>query len=435
VDIKTVTQATREAEKIAVSAILRGSLNPHDASFTGMEFSSPDYRNIVLGSLVLTQDGSDVDLLSLSNYLAVNSPPEETPASPTVLANLAQMPIPANIRPAIQLIHTNKARTKLMELSANITAWADDESDPPSQIIDRVETSLDGIRKNLGQKVSNRQHLSQIAEEVVQQYNDMAEGVSHNIPTGWRKIDDIMSGGGAPGDTWLVGALTGNGKSAMALEMAKHQSRRGIPSLIFSREMRNSENFKRIHVGEADIANWLIRPQMNPEVHRKLLSTVGKVSNHNIWLDDKSATIPEIKREARESVEIDGVRVVYVDYLQLVSASDKATRAEEVAYCSRELKRLAMDLNVWIIILAQYNRQAAYSGEIGNHSFSDSGQIEKDASVILHLSLDKVEDPTRIPKWRGARIVVGKARNAPHTALNFRYRGETFTFEDASIDD
>ncbi len=147
-------------------------------------------------------------------------------------------------------------------------------------------------------------------------------------------------------------------------------------------------------------------------------------------IDSTSATIEAICRSIESAVENQGIKAAYIDYVQLLSSDKKTNRSTEVAYCSQRLKETAMKLGIWILNLAQYNRLAMYNGEAENHSFADSGQIEKDASIVLHLSLEKIPDGLPIPKWRKASIRVGKARNAPPQTIEMVFRGETFMFAD-----
>src|SRR5574343_5079 len=110
--------AVREAEKIAVAAILSNTTSAVDCDFTGLEFSTPEYQKIILAVLDLTKDGNDLDLIQLSDYLHTHKADyKEVTPNPQVLAQMAQYKIPPNIRPMVQLIHSNKARVDLAKLA------------------------------------------------------------------------------------------------------------------------------------------------------------------------------------------------------------------------------------------------------------------------------------------------------------------------------
>jgi len=435
--MENINIAVREAEKAIITAILNNHVKPADTGLIGTEFNIPDFREIFLGAKDLLQEHSDIDFVSLSNYLQQKkSEANPNPPSPSVLANLAVQKVSLNLRPCIDLLNQISARSKLKDLFTQAATWADDLTESPTEIIARTETLLNPIRDLLGSKESAIKHISEIQPLAQMIYDELLSGISHNIPTGLTIIDSVTGGGGAPGDVWVIGAFTGGGKSSLALFMARHQSSIGINSLIISREMLDLENFKRLHCAESGVPNWRIKPKMGTEIYQTLTNSIDQVSSQRIWLDSKSSDMASISASIREAVKNFGVKVIYVDYLQLLEGikGTKMTRADEVAYCSRTLKRLAMETETFVVSLAQYNRMASYAGQAENHSFAESSAIEKDASITLHLELEKMElKPGEYPpKWRKATIRIGKGRNAPQTQTEIWYRGETFTFSNES---
>lgn len=429
-DVLQVNPAVRDAERIIVTAILNNHIRADECDLTGLEFTNAEYQKIVLAALDLTQDGSLVDFITLSNYLATHKGDyKEITPNPTVLAGLAQMELPANIQPSIGLVQSNKARADLLTLASNLKEWTKDYTEHPTNIIDRTADVLDRVRGIVGRKATNYKHLSEIAPAVRKEYDDFLAGVSNNIPIGIPDIDNITSGGGAAGDLWVIGAPSGQGKSSLMLAFARSQAQLGYPVLVITREMLEVENYKRLHSAIADVPVYLMRPNLRESRYDKLISTMDEVSAHPIFIDATSSDLKSIKQSIKTAVEKDGVKAVYVDYLQLIKSSKTAQRAEEVAEVSRSLKEFAMDNKIWICALAQYNRAAIVSGDIQNHSFSESSQIEKDASVILHLELEKVEKGARIPLWRRATIYMGKGRNSPNAFVELWFRGETFEFK------
>lgn len=421
--------AIREAEKVAVAAVLSNTVSADDCDFTGLEFSNPEYQRIILAALDLTRDGSQLDLIQLSDYLNTHKVDHtELAPNPQVLATLAQYQLPSNLRPVIHLIHSNKARVDLTKLADSIKAWSKDDTDAPASIVERATDTLNRIRGLLGRDVVTYKHLSEIAPAVQEQYDAFLRGESFNVPTGIEEIDQVTMGGGAQGDMWVIGAPSGQGKSALALSLARWQASNGYPVLLISREMLDTENFKRLHSSISDIPLFMIRPNLFDSFHKRLEQTMPQVQNHALYIDSKAADLRSIRLSIEHAVKHVGVKAVYVDYLQLIKGTKTSNRSDEVAEVSRTLKEIAMENEIWICALAQYNRAAIVSGDIQNHSFQESSQIEKDASVILHLELEKVEKGDRIPKWRKATLYMGKGRSSPNLFLHQYFRGETFTF-------
>jgi replicative DNA helicase len=426
------TFSTYEAEKAIAAALLKNELRAYDTSLNGFEFVNDFHRQVFVAVNQLTQDGSEADVLAVSNYLQGVMSEFDAPSA-AELSNFAQKTfIPPNLGESIRLVKENAARNRLLNLARQVRFLAEKTDSRPADILRQAESLLEDVRKNLGVKQANRRHISEIAPLALERYEMMRRGVSYNIPTGIRAIDSVTRGGGSPGDVWIIGAFTGNGKSALALQIARNQANLNISSLVISREMLDIENFERIHSAEAGIPLWRVKPNMSETIYDNLTATVAEVANKPIWIDSTSSNIYEIRREIKDAARYDGVRVVFVDYLQLLEAGEgmRMNRTEEIAFCSKMLKRIAMENQIWVVALAQYNRLANYAGKGENHSFDGASQIEKDASIVLHLEIEPVPEGAAIPKWRRGNIRMGKARNAPQDALPIWFRGEVFTFQE-----
>lgn len=430
--------STYEAENVLMVGLLNNQIHAHQTGLSPLDFEEEINRTYFSGILELTQDGSDVDLLILSNYLQSVMDEFDAPslASLTSFAKSKLRHVPANLFPIVSFLKSTSAKRHLARIGKSLEAMASVENtEQPQEILSFIENQLDSVRKSLGEKACNRRHVSEIAADALERYSDMAAGKSQNIPTGIDEIDRVTRGGGSPGDVWIIGAFTGNGKSSLALQMARNQAKQGIASLNISREMLDIENFERLHSSEANIPLWTVKPGMRPEVYQNLLDTVADVTNKPMWIDSTSSNIFEIRREIKDAVKQDNVKVVYVDYLQLVEGTEAGRgmdRTAEITFVSKKLKQIAMENKIWIVALAQYNRLANYAGKAENHNFDGSSQIEKDASIVLHLELEKVEDGAKIPTWRRGTLRMGKGRNAPTIQSTIWFRGEVFTFTETN---
>lgn len=426
--------AQREAEKNLVGAILSGNVKPSEIGLNGTEFESLEFRNIYLACAEIENLGNDIEVLAVSNLLQSEKTTSYIPPTPQALANLSNDNV-FDVRPSIKLIKQHHSRKKLSHLFQIASENILDASENPIDVVNSVEENLNEIRRMLGIETTTIRHVSEIAVEALKIYEEMRDGISQTIPTGIKPLD-IATGGGSPGDVWVIGAFTGQGKSALALHIAKNQSELGFKSLIINREMLDIENFKRLHSSVGNVPLWTVRPNMNISTYDRLIETLPDVSKQNIYIDSTSADMPSIARSIREAVKNYGVKIVFVDYLQLLRSSKNknSNRADEVAYCSRMLKEVAMETETLIISLAQYNRNASYAGKAENHSFAESSGIEKDASIVLHLELEKTDlaPGDKPPTWRKADIRIGKARNAPISEIGIWFRGETFSFTNDS---
>lgn len=426
-----INAALREAEKSIVASILGGKLTASDTALKGTEFQTPDYRDIFMVCLEIESGGGEVDFITVSNNLGIGQPSHYIPPTPRSLVNLTTAASTFDLNACLSFVRAESSKQILKDLFETCAKNLNSSEMQPLETIEYAEKQFNSIRVALGTS-PNVRHVSELVPLMETIYSELKSGISHSIPTGITEIDNATGGGGAPGDVWIIGSFTGMGKSSLALQLARNQSARGVGSLVISREMLDIENFKRLHSSISNVPLWRVKPNMHEGTYNKLVGSLGQVAEQKIWIDSTSADMPSIARSIRETVKAFGVRVIYIDYLQLLSGikGSKMSRADEVAYCSRTLKELAMQTETLIISLAQYNRLAAYNGQAENHSFAESSAIEKDASIVLHLELEKIElkPGEKPPVWRKALIRIGKARSSPQATVNLWFRGETFTF-------
>lgn len=420
----------RDAERVLIAAALKDEFRLTDHGLSALDFTDDLTRGIAGAIQQIESEGVDIDLARLVDLLKHD---EFEAWTVSKLAAYAQnVSTPYNLIPYVTALKNQSARTKLLKLSAMINEAA--EGSDLKKLLAKADEKLEEIHKGVASYTTSRRHVSVISEEAGVRYQALYEGKSFNISTGLPCIDAVTRGGGSAGDIWIIGGFTGQGKSALALHMARKQADMGIPVLVISREMLDIENFERLHSACADIPLWQVRTHMREGLLSQLKSTLPEVAKKPIWIDSNSSTVHAIRKEIQDAVKTDGIQVVYVDYLQLLEAGQRMNRTEEIAYCSKMLKRCAMENQILVVALAQYNRLANYAGKAENYQFDGASQIEKDASVVLHLELEQVPDGTPIPKWRTGQIRMGKGRQFAAVPTQIWFRGETFTFTDNEAD-
>jgi replicative DNA helicase len=235
------------------------------------------------------------------------------------------------------------------------------------------------------------------------------------IPTGLKGLDRLM-GGLEPG-LIVLAALTSQGKSALAWHIVMSAGLSGTPSGVVSLEMSAAEiarrAFSRLHgVPLSDLLKGSERAfdELIEKDHRTPLAKLP------IRIDDASTSIEQVSARITTWVRRHGVRLIVVDYLQLIAVRGEETRQLEVARVTRELKRLAMSLNVPIIGISQFSRAAAHSASLGDrpelHHLRDSGSVEQDADAVLVLwRTPEQRAADRYDRPRECYLTVLKARN------------------------
>lgn len=317
--------------------------------------------------------------------------------------------------------------------------------DPTIVVTDVLADAEDGI-KEITENGSLKQGVYTIQEilpDVIGQIGEAQErgdGLK-GVTTGYPDVDQLI-GGWQEADLVIIAGRPGMGKTALALSFARSLSvDHSIPTLFFSLEMSRASVGMRLLAAESTIPHELLSTgRYNQNDTEKLSKAIGRLENAKILIDDDPDTsIFEIRSKTRRYVREYGVRVVFVDYLQLMNITNfqwRKNREQEVAEISRSLKKLAKELDVTVVALSQLNRSVeTRSGEDKRPMLSDlreSGAIEQDADLVcftyrpeyygIHFGKDGTD-------YRGkAEFIVGKQRNGRTGTVVLDFNAPTMRF-------
>lgn len=234
-------------------------------------------------------------------------------------------------------------------------------------------------------------HISEALDAVMA---EIEAGDCQRVFTGFPKLDELM-GGLAPGNLFVVGAGTGRGKTALAVNILVNAARQGLPVSFFALEMSVPEVTRRILSVEGGLA---LRKDLTPATKPYALAeTVERVAAMPIQVSASQGFNTASIEASFEHSRVNGFvpSLVIVDYLQLMESSDRASnRQEQVAEVSRGLKRLAMRYEVPFIVLSQLRRlndTEEADARPGLHHLRESGAIEQDADAVLLLSNERID--------------------------------------------
>ena len=264
--------------------------------------------------------------------------------------------------------------------------------------VESVETealTYDEIRSSLEAEITSRPLLSQdksgigaSADELMGDIAKMQSGedVADVVKTHTNNLDSELGNRGiAAGEVMTVAAPTSCGKSALALYIVSQAvAKDGHACGIFSLEMPQKQLTKRLTqvisgVNLRSVEDNVARPEQVSRVHETItgLKTMPVYTSHSV----KSAD--DLYSQTKQFVQKQGVKLLVIDYLQLIPFSSKMGKAEGIASISHKIKQMAIDLNIAIILLAQVNREGAKNGRLKLYDLKDSGDIENDADVVL----------------------------------------------------
>ncbi len=259
-------------------------------------------------------------------------------------------------------------------------------------------------------------------------------GALSGVPTGFRDLDELTNGL-HPGQLAVLAARPAIGKSTVGLDLARSASiRNGLTSVIFSLEMSRSEITMRLLSAEAGVPLHHMRSgTMGDADWTKLARRMGEVADAPLFIDDSpNLTMMEIRAKARRLKQRHDLRLVVVDYLQLMTSPRRVeSRQQEVSELSRSLKLLAKELDVPVVAISQLNRSSEQRTDKKPQlsDLRESGAIEQDSDVVILLYREDVYERDS-PRAGEADLIVAKHRNGPTSTVTVAFQGHYSRFVD-----
>jgi replicative DNA helicase len=243
------------------------------------------------------------------------------------------------------------------------------------------------------------------------------EGPVTTVGTPWSDVDRLLGGGLRNGALYAVGARPGVGKSVIGLEMAAHAANSGTGALLASMEMKRGEVHRRLLADRADVdLGRLNNHTLDDGDWLRIAKAVQGLTGPLVIDDRESQRVVDIRGRARDVRRRVGLRLVVVDYLQLIQVPRGGNRQEAVDQVTRDLKRLALELGVPVVALAQLNRKsldrADKRPDMGD--LRESGAIEAHADGVLLLHHDP-EDPFTL------EVILAKNRHGPTGSVSLMW--------------
>ncbi|TAK70307.1 MAG: replicative DNA helicase [Actinomycetota bacterium] len=254
------------------------------------------------------------------------------------------------------------------------------------------------------------------------------------VPTGFLDLDELMHGL-HPGQFIILAARPAMGKSTLGLDFARSASiKHGLTSVLFSLEMSRNEIVMRLLSAEAQVPlNHMRAGTMGDAEWRKLATKMGAVSDAPLFIDDSpNMTMMEIRAKCRRLKQRHDLRLVVVDYLQLMTSGKRVeSRQQEVAEFSRSMKLLAKELEVPVVAISQLNRGAEQRTDKRPQlaDLRESGGLEQDADVVVLVHREDYYE-RESPRAGEADLIVAKHRNGPTGTVVVAFQGHYSRFMD-----
>ena len=413
-------------------------------------YYEPRHQMIQEAINTLAADGHPIDILTVTDQLARMGHLEEV-GGPAYIAELSsKVTSSANIEYHTQIVAQKFLSRQLIALCTKIETKAYDETEDPADVLQEADSGIldlhnlfpDGDIRTLAETTRE-------AQKEIMAAAANTEGIT-GVPS-FQNLDEVTAGYQNT-DLVIIAARPAMGKTAFALSTAKSICiDQNIPAAVFSLEMSAVQLTKRLISNVCEIpGNALLTGQLHRDGWDRFDKNVQRLLDAPLYIDDTaSLTVGAFWAKAKRLVREKGVKIIFIDYLQLMHADGKrfGTRQEEVADISRSLKKIAKELNIPIVALSQLNRapEAREGAENKRPKLADpreSGAIEQDADVVIFLHRPEYYG---ILQDSGGNSLVGKAeiliakhrKGATKTAnpLIMKFQGEftRFSYEDNSL--
>lgn len=422
-----------EAEKSVLGAILidKDAIVEVAEAVKSEMFYNENHGLIFAAMIALYENRDPIDVVTVSDKLKKDKGLTRV-GGMTYLSELTNVvPTSANVVKYAALVKETYIKRQMISAASTLGELAFDESNELATMLDSAERAVFA----LSQKNIKRSFIP-IKEALAESFDRLdelqkLEGGLRGVPTGFPDLDDVLVGL-QDSNLIILAARPGVGKTAFATNIAQFVAvEKKIPVGIFSLEMSNLELVDRMLVGQAGIDAWKMKTgNLKPDDFEKLSEAMGILADSPLFIDDTPGqSILQMRTKARRLHSEVGLKLLVVDYLQLVVGDGKYdSRVQEVGAISQGLKNLARELRIPVIALSQLSRAVESRGEkIPQLSdLRESGSIEQDADVVMFLYKP---DENNLEQYK---LNVAKHRNGPLAGVDLRFKGEKIKFFGAS---
>lgn len=403
-------------EKQAIEAVLKDNTVFYTMGLEERDFDDPRHKAVfktIVAMLARSLEVNERTLLDFNGQLVGS---QLTTYDPVTSAN------------AEYYANALKSRTRKRELVAlakDLVKQAERNRDS-REVIDWATTELLRVAEHRDvQFHTASDYLLPVFEELETAHK--SGGDLGGIRTGYYDFDD-MGGGFNPGELIIIAARTSIGKTTLALNMAEHMARDQHSIAFFSCEMTAKEIVQRMLSGMGNVPHQRVRSAtFTPSDFAGLTDAAGVISEMQFWIDDTpSIKWADLRNKARV-LRTRGIECVFVDYLTLVRYGEPRTpRYERIGMLTQEMKALARELEVPVVVLSQLNRGAEHQGgknEKPNLSqLRQSGEIEENADIVMLLDRDREDES------KPADLHVAKYRGGPTGHVQLRFEPDRTRF-------
>ncbi|MEI7509707.1 MAG: replicative DNA helicase [Flavobacterium sp.] len=406
-------------------------------------FYKDAHKHIFEAIFQLFTDSQPIDLLTVSSQLRKNAKLDLAGGDFYLIQLTQKVSSSAHIEFHSRIILQKYIQRSLIRISSEIIEESYDETTDVFDLLDKAESKLYEVTQG------NIKRSSETAQSLVIQAKKRIEEIANKeglsgIATGFEKLDKVTSGW-QPSDLVIIAARPGMGKTAFVLSMARNIAIDfGHPVALFSLEMSSVQLITRLISSETGLSSEKLRTgKLEKHEWEQLSVKVKDLEKAPLFIDDSpSLSIFDLRAKARRLASQHGIKLIIVDYLQLMTAGGNGkgggNREQEISTISRNLKALAKELEVPVIALSQLSRAVETRGSSKRPLLSDlreSGAIEQDADIVSFIyrpeyyKIEEWDDEDASPTAGQAEFIIAKHRNGSLENIRLKFVGNLGKFD------
>lgn len=404
-------------------------------------FYEPRHRTVYEAILSLGAAQEPIDLMTVTNRMRANHTLEEV-GGPAFLVELtANVASAAHVEYHSRIVAQKHLARELISFASTVENNAFDETNDVDDLLQEAEKHLFEIsQRNVKREVQQIDPIIAKAMEQMEIASRRESGLS-GLGCGFPAIDKVTSGW-QKSDLIIIAARPAMGKTAFVLSMALNIALANNPVAVFSLEMSSVQLVNRLISNVCETEGEKIKSGRMSAMERiQLTQRLGRLMGAPLFVDESSGlSIMELRTKARRLVREHGVKMIIIDYLQLMNAGglNLGSREQEVSTISRSLKQLAKELEIPVVALSQLNRKLEdRSNKDKRPQLSDlreSGAIEQDADIVCFIHRPeyyiRASEDSESQDIRGlAEFIIAKHRSGSVGTVNLRFRKQFVRFE------
>ena len=433
-------ERTPPYDLLAEQSALGGMLLSKDAVadvtglLRGADFYIPKHEVIYEAVLELYSRGEPTDVITVTDELTKKGELQRAGGAEYLHTITSIVPTAANASFYAEIVGEKALLRRLVEAGTRIVQMGYAAEGDAIDLVNVAQSEIYGVTGV--EQAEDYVPLSLAVEAAVDEITKaqaMPDGML-GVRTGFKELDE-MTNGFSGGQMVIIAARPAMGKSTLALDVARNAAvHEAAPTVFFSLEMGRAEIAMRLLAAEAMIPMQALRKgDLDNRDFQKLAATQARVHEAPLFIDDSpNLTLVEIRAKCRRLKQQHGLKMVVIDYLQLLSSGKKVeSRQQEVSEFSRALKLLSKELDVPVVALSQLNRASEQRADKmpAISDLRESGSLEQDADMVILLHREAVNDRDN-PRAGEADFILAKQRNGPTGTVTVAFQGLYSRFQD-----